>query len=152
VRRGATLALLALAFAGCGGDSADNGPPRAWQEAPRLITTPTQARVVIGRVANRSGDQVVLEPSDLKLLDQKGRRLPASAVFLSSFVKSNFPHNKGQLRIPEQEQLRLGQLAKIDPGSSVPLTVSWHEPPGPRAAARIAYGKGSLPVPRAPAR
>jgi hypothetical protein len=152
VKRGATLALLALAIAGCAGDSADNGSPLAWQEAPRLITTPTQARVVIGRVANRSGDQVRLEPSDLKLLDQKGRRLPASAVFLSSFVKSNFPHNKGQLRIPEEEQLRLGQLAKIDPGSSVPLTVSWHEPPGPRAAARIAYGKGSLPVPRAPAR
>jgi hypothetical protein len=83
----------------------------------------------------------------VRLLDSEGGRLRSAAIFLSSFVKSNFPHNRGPFQVPEQEQLRLGLLAKVDPGKSVPLTVSWHEPPGPKAAARIDYGPGFLPVP-----
>jgi hypothetical protein len=156
MKRGAELAWLSLAlalvvpaFGGCGGG--DSGPPLAWESAPRLITTPTEARVLVGRVTNHSSGQLALSAKGLKLLDAQGRRLPASTIFLASFVKSNFPHNKGRLRIPEEEQVRLGEIAKIDPGKSVPLTVSWREPRGPRAAARIDYGKGSLPVPKAPA-
>ena len=149
MKRSAALALVALGIAGCSGGG-DNGSPLAWQESPRLITTPTHARVLIGRVRNGSGDQLVLKATSLRLLDAEGRRVPASAVFLASFVKSNFPHNKGALNIPEEEQLRLGEVAKIEPGGSAPLTVSWREPPGPRTAARVAYGQGSLPVPKAP--
>jgi len=149
MKRSVALAVLALAIAGCSGGG-DNGAPLAWQEPPRLITTPTHARVLIGRVTNGSGDELVLKAAGLRLVDSEGRRVPASAVFLASFVKSNFPHNKGALNIPEEEQLRLGELAKIEPGGSAPLTVSWREPPGPRTAARVEYGRGSLPVPKSP--
>ena len=64
MKRSVALAVLALAIAGCSGGG-DNGAPLAWQEPPRLITTPTHARVLIGRVTNGSGDELVLKAAGL---------------------------------------------------------------------------------------
>jgi hypothetical protein len=146
MRRAAVLALLGLALAGCSGSKGADDP-LAWQGSPRLIKTPRHDRVLIGRVVNGSHERLVIEAKSVKLIDSDGRRVRAAVAFISSFVKSNFPHNNGPMRIPEAERIRLGQLAEIDPGTSSPLTVSWHEPSGPASAVRIDYGPGSLPVP-----
>jgi hypothetical protein len=150
MKRAAVLALLGLALVGCSGNSKGADKPLTWQDSPRLIKTPRHDRVLIGRVTNVSGERLVVEAKNVKLIDSDSRRVRASVAFISSFVKSNFPHNNGPMRIPEAEQVRLGQLAEIDPGASSPLTVAWHEPPGPASAVRIDYGRGALPVPAVP--
>jgi hypothetical protein len=75
--------------------------------------------------------------------------MKTSVVFSSTFVKSNFPHNRGPgsgpSSYPESEQRRVGYLAVIEPGGTVPVTISWREPAG-RVAARVDYGRGSLPL------
>jgi hypothetical protein len=114
--------------------------------------------VVIGTVKNESGQELSIRAPDVKLVDQDGRRIRSMAVFVSSFVRSNYPHNAGQRSDPShyplREQRRVGFLAEIKPGKTVPLTVSWRDPRGSRTAARIVYPGGSLPVPAvtAPAR
>ena len=47
--------------------------------------------------------------------------------------------------IPESEQLRIGLRARLKPGETAPLTVSWRQQ-GKKAAV-VDYGSGTLPVP-----
>jgi hypothetical protein len=51
--------------------------------------------------------------------------------------------------MPENEQLRIGLRARIEPGRAVPITVSWRE--HGQHASLVDYGTGSLPVPIAEA-
>ena len=65
-----------------------------------------------------------------------------------TFIRGVFPQNRGDA-IPENEQLRIGMRARIEPGQTVPITVSWREQQ--EGAARVDYGTGSLPLPQAEA-
>jgi hypothetical protein len=143
----AALLSAALAIAGCGGGGADEhrGGPLEWKGTPTLLETPRKALILRGVVTNRSGHEVEVAAKDLKLRDARGRRIPAAAQFISGFVKSLRQPNKQPI-YPRAEQIRIGRLATVEPGKNVPLTVSWFVRRG-RAAARIDYGQGSLPVP-----
>lgn len=142
-------ALTALAAAGCG----DDEPPRdplAWARAPVVERSPTlpDDRVMSARVRNTSGEPVELRADDVAVLDGGGRPLRSSAAFLSGFVYSHVPYNRGRdelpSALPRREQERLGRVVRIDAGGEAPLTVSWRG----GGAARVDYGRGSLPVPR----
>jgi hypothetical protein len=52
--------------------------------------------------------------------------------------------NRGD-EIPESEQLRVGLRARLEPGKTAPLTVSWRGQGEP--VVLVDYGGGALPVP-----
>jgi hypothetical protein len=106
---------------------------------------------VIGKVKNESSQELRITAPKLAVVDARGRRIKSSAVFVSTFVRSTYPHNRGQTsgpaNYPEAEQRRVGYLAVLDAGESTPLTVSWRERPRGPPAERIVYGGGSLAIP-----
>jgi hypothetical protein len=147
---GAAAVLAAIVLAGCGGYES-KGPRLAWDGKPALTASPTGARVLIGKVENRSGEELWIRVPEVKVIDQGGRRILSTAVFVSSFVRSAYPHNAGPRSDPShyplREQIRVGFLVRIKPGKTFPLTVSWRDPRGERNAARIVLPTGSLPLP-----
>jgi hypothetical protein len=153
VRYAAAFVLLALVLplGGCGGDGEDGAAPLGWKGDPDIVVPPRLPgdRILRGEVTNGSLDRVVVDAKDVKLLDGDGRRVEATATFLSSYVHSIYPPTNRPAPYPAAERERLGQIAQLEPGQSAPLTVSWHEPKGPRTPVRLDYGNGSLPIPHA---
>jgi hypothetical protein len=149
MRRTAALVLVALLPMSACGDGGETSGALTWKGNPNVIV-PTRLpgdRVLRGEVINESSKRVVVQAKDLRVVDGEGRSVEASPVFLSSYLHSLYPPTRRPTPYPEAERRRLGQVAEIEPGKSVPLTVSWHEPKGPRTPVRIDYGNGSLPIP-----
>jgi hypothetical protein len=73
-----------------------------------------------------------------------GDEMVSAAIFSPTFIRGVFPQNRGD-EIPESEQLRIGLRARLEPGKTAPLTVSWRQH-GKRAVL-VDYGAGALPVP-----
>ena len=70
--------------------------------------------------------------------------MESAAIFAPTFIRGVFPQNRGG-DIPESEQLRIGLRARLEPGKTAPLTVSWRRQ-GKRAVL-VDYVAGALPVP-----
>jgi hypothetical protein len=100
-------------------------------------------------VQNRSLEPLELSAQrDLRLVDRDGDRVPGSAIFLEGFAHGLYPSTRPPPGgVPEAELRRIGRKARIEPGKSAPLTVSWRQRPGSDPPVRINYGRGSLPVP-----
>ncbi len=151
MRRARALAALAviqaaIALGGCGdgGGGTGSGDLR-WEEEPQVVTPETlpDDRIASGVVRNDSLKEVDLTASDLRVVDSSGDDLRAAATFNEGFGRSYFSPSREPL--PEAERERVGQIAKLAPGESVPLTVSWTE--GPAPADSVDYGGGLLPLP-----
>jgi hypothetical protein len=153
--RHVTAGVLALALlaTGCGGDDEGAGGPArlVWDGTPVVRSSTTGARVLIGKVRNESSRKLRITARQVTVADGRGRTLESSAVFISTFVRSNYPHNMARgsdpADYPEAEQRRVGFLAVLDAGESTPLTVSWNERPREASAKRIVYGPASLTIP-----
>jgi hypothetical protein len=152
--RAALAALLVLATglpvaaAGCG----DPGPAREqleWLDTPSVVVPPAleMDRILRGDVRNDSDDDLRLEAEKVRVYDDRGRRLKASATFAAGYLHSLYPPTRGPESLPDSELARLGKIAKIEPGKTAQITVSWREPGGRHTAARIDYGSGSLRIP-----
>ena len=150
-RRIALFAVVAVALllAGCGGDDKPAKDSLAWFDTPKVIVPKTlrQDRILQADVHNDSGSKVRVSAADIKVFDDRGRPLKASATFARGYLHSLYPPTRGPASLPDSELERLGKLAQIDPGDTATLTVSWREPGGKRTAARIDYGQGSLTIP-----
>ena len=153
-RRSISALLSALAAAGalaaCGGDDSKAGAPLSWLEEPTIIVPSTlkHDRILRADVHNDSDHALRVEARAIKVYDDRGRRLKASATFAVGYLHQLYPPTRGPAGgLPDSELERIGRLAKIEPGKSAEVTVSWHEPGGKRTAARIDYGKGSLAIP-----
>jgi hypothetical protein len=148
----AALALLALGgAAGCGGGD-DREPAGAlrWEKEPVLVKPARlpNDRIVFGMLVNDGRDRADLVAKDLKLLTTDGKRVPASAAFVESFLHGLYPPTRlPGGRLPISEQLRMGIIARVLPGKTVPLTISWRQPAGSEPPVRIEWAKGSIPVP-----
>jgi hypothetical protein len=151
VRRAALLAAITVVVAvtGCGAEG-KSANPLEWKTEPDVIVPPKLRgdRILRGDVTNGSLDRVVVEAKDIRLVDADGRQVGGTATFLSGYAHSIFPPTNQPSPYPESERQRLGKVARIEPGQSAPLTVSWHEPKGPRTPVRIDYGNGTLSIPR----
>lgn len=144
------IAAAVALFAGCGDDDEPAKDPLAWFDAPTVIVHPTLKgdRILKAEVRNDTQDDVRVDAADVKVYDDRGRRLKASATFAEGYLHSLYPPTRGPASLPDSELERLGKLAAIAPGKTASLTVSWNEPAGPRhTAARITYGRGSLEIP-----
>jgi hypothetical protein len=146
------LSALALVFvvvvpAGCGGGDDLGSGDLVWEQKPRVFTNPKlpDDRVLTGRVRNDSLEVVTLVARDLEVRTEGGDEMENGAIFSPTFIRGVFPQNRGD-DIPESEQLRIGLRARLEPGKTAPLTVSWRQQ-GERAVL-VDYGAGALPVPR----
>lgn len=151
-RAAAVAAAVLLALTGCGGadDGGSAGGDLVWAEEPRVFTPENlpRDRILSGEVRNDSLRRVEIDAAELRLLDPSGRRVKASAIFLNTYAHQLFPPTREPPGgIPEEELIRLGVKARIDPGKTVPLTVSWRQPRGDRAPVRIEAGGSSLALP-----
>jgi len=88
-----------------------------------------------------------LTPSDIRLLDAEGKRVPASVIFLRTYVHGLYPPSREPGRLPEQELRRTGRKAVIGPGESAPLTAAWRQRRGADPPVRVDYRAGSLRIP-----
>ena len=95
-------------------------------------------------IRNDSVRVVTLKARDLNVRASGGGELESAAIFAPTFIRGVFPQNRGD-EIPESEQLRIGLRARLQPGDTAPLTVSWRQQ-GEQAAV-VDYGAGTLPVP-----
>jgi hypothetical protein len=149
VRRGVLLGLTSLGIAiaaGCGGGEDTGTGDLVWDARPRVFTNPRlpDDRVLTGVVRNDTLEPVDLVAKDLVVRASDGDELESAAIFAPTFIRSVFPQNRGS-EIPIPEQIRIGLRTRLQPGQTVPVTVSWHQ--RGEHASLIAYGTGSLPVP-----
>jgi hypothetical protein len=144
--RALTLVIAVAAAAGCGGDDELGSGDLMWEKKPRVFTNPNlpDDRVLAGTVRNDTLETVTLVARDLGVRTPGGDQMESAAVFAQTFVRGVFPQNRGT-EIPESEQLRIGLRARLRPGETAPLTVSWRQQ-GAQAAV-VDYGAGTLPVP-----
>jgi hypothetical protein len=144
------LALVALGAGGCGGDEREPAGALRWQKDP-VVVKPARLpndRIVFGILRNEGRDRADLVAKDLKLLTADGKRVPASAAFVQGFRHGLYPPTRlPGGRLPISEQLRMGVIARVVPGKTVPLTISWRQPAGGEPPVRIEWAKGSIPVP-----
>jgi hypothetical protein len=147
----ALLAIVAgLAVgAGCGGDSGPGREQLTWIDTPDVVVPPglKTDRILRGDVRNDSDDKLRIEAAKVRVYDDHGRRLRASATFAAGYLHSLYPPTRGPSNVPDYELERIGKIATIDAGDTAQITVSWREPAGRRTAARIDYGTGSLRIP-----
>ena len=146
--KAAALAFAAAAVAGCGGGDRGGEGDLVWDKKPRVYRPPNlpDDRVLQGRVRNDSLKPVDLAARELTVEDENGDELKSAATFLQNFARGLYPPTREPDPVPEDELLRTGRKARIAPGKSVPVTVSWRVTNG-RVAARIRYEGGSLPLP-----
>src|SRR5688500_16686609 len=147
----AALLLLAavLPVAGGCGDSGAASEQLEWLDTPSVVVPPALEtdRILRGDVRNDSDDDLRLEAEKVRVYDDRGRRLKASATFAAGYLHSLYPPTRGPESLPDSELARLGKIAKIEAGKTAQITVSWREPGGRHTAARIDYGSGSLRIP-----
>jgi hypothetical protein len=154
LRRTAAAAAAIVAVvtaAGCGQAAADRGRSAvAWDGVPLVAQHPEIPgdRIATGKLRNNSGVELRLEAADAKVVDARGRPLPATVIFAAGVSHSLYPPRDAPRETPRKQQERLGFAATIKPGASVPVTAAWHTADG--VAARIELGAGSLELPVAP--
>lgn len=155
IRRSAATALagaVALGAAGCGG--ADKHEGLSWEGKPSVFISRNlpNDRVVIARVRNTGTKTLHLIAKDVKVRDADGHVLKGSAGFSTTFAHGLFGALQQPNPVPQAELIRLGKVAYIAAGASVPFYAAWRLKPGTKEPVRIDYGSGSLAVPAATAK
>ena len=139
-------AVVALAWGG-----GDDGGRLAWDGAPRVYRhgKPTD-RVLAGRVRNASLRELTLDVADARLLDAHGDEVKGTVRFLSSYVHSLYTwsmRGEDPRDLGTQERTRIGEMAKLKPDQTVPVTLSWRVPEGSDPPVRADFGSVSLALP-----
>lgn len=135
---------------GAAGAAGGAGPVRlAWQGEPRLIDVPELPgdRILAGTIRNTSLRPVDLDVERVEIVDARGRRLKSSARFLAAFAHGLYPPSQRTRPPGRFERTRLGEMATVEPGQTLPLTLSWRVPPGAAAPTEVRFGGGSLRLP-----
>jgi hypothetical protein len=126
------LAAAALALAGCGAESSGGGGELTWSGTPLTYTPPElpQDRLVTGTLRNVSGHALELDVRAARLVDGDGRTIDGTIRFAGSFGHGLYsPRRAPAEPDPDFERRRLGELAEVPAGGTVPVTVSWRGRP-----------------------
>jgi hypothetical protein len=137
---------VVLALSGLGGS--DRVGPLDWGGEAEVFTHPTLPgdRVLTATLRNDGLRPLRINIDDVRLIDDAGRVVASTPVFLQGFGKSLWAAGRGPQQMPDSELLRTGRIALLKPGQEVPLTIAWHAADGDPV--RVAYGRGSLALPR----
>jgi hypothetical protein len=138
------LAGVLLLSGGAEGGSGD----LAWSGTPHLYQSgkPTD-RVLYGRMQNTSIRSIALDVDTVKVVDADGHAVRSSVVFLQAFAHSLFAWSQRPAKLTKFERRRLGQIATVRPGKTLPVTVSWRVPPGGKPPVRVDFGTSSIALP-----
>lgn len=154
MRRAAALAAVAFWLGACGGGGDDGGyGDLEWAQRP-IVARPRALpndRVLIGRIRNGSIRVLRIRAKQMRIVDDEGKSIRGDVIFITGFLHGLFPPTRAPKVLPEAAQLRLGLLAKLPPGGSAPINVSWRIAGG-RDAARLVYPGGQLPISDGPVR
>jgi hypothetical protein len=120
-----------------------------WKEKPNLILVPElpRDRILTGQLRNASLRAVDLDSKRVQILDAKGRSLRATALFSQSFSHGLYPWSMN-VEGSKFERRRVGKIATIKPGQTVPLTLSWRVPAGGSQPVKVRFDGGTLTLPR----
>src|SRR5687768_2700391 len=110
-RFAAALATIALLGAGCGGDDEPARNPLAFFDTPTVIVPAMLKgdRILRGEVRNSTDEELRIEAADIKLYDDRGRRLKAAVTFAPGYLHSLYPPTRGPAQLPDSELERLGR-------------------------------------------
>lgn len=146
---GAAVLAAVLLFTG----GADGGTGKlAWATKPQVFKSgkPTD-RVLTARIENASVRDVSLDVDDARILDAEGDELQATVSFLEAFAHGLWSWSQAPAKLTDFERRRLGQIATIKPGETLPLALSWRVPKGGDRPVRVDFGDGvTLALPKAP--
>ncbi len=151
IRGGLLVAAVTAAAAlvvGCGGVAKE---PLAWQGTPvayRPPNLPTD-RVLLAKVRNTSQKPVLLDASKLVVRDAQDKILRSSGRYVAGYAHGIYGAFQKPDPLPPDELKRLGLLITLPPGKTAPIEVAWRLERGSVQPARVEYGRGSLPLPRA---
>ena len=152
-------ALCASAVSACGqtgsGDSSTAAPSAGaagglrWAKAPQVFVPANlpNDRVMAGVLRNDSLRRLRIKASELELRDARGRAVRGSVAFLNGYLHGLDPPTRARA-LDDRELVRLGRLARLDPGSESPVTVSWRVARGTDPPVSLAYGDLVVPVPQ----
>ncbi|MCW2990438.1 MAG: hypothetical protein JWM73_1032 [Solirubrobacterales bacterium] len=147
------VAIAVVAAAGCGGsgsgDTAKSG--LAWDGTPKVFRAKNlpNDRVVIAKVKNAGTKTLHLVAARLKVRDADGHALVTSAAFATDYAHGLFGALQQPKQLPPAELIRLGKVAYIPAGATVPFYAAWRLTPGAKEPVTIDYGAGTLAVPEA---
>jgi hypothetical protein len=130
------------------GDSARGGV--TWDGNPELIAPPElpDDRVLAGRLRNTSSVPVRLEGFSAVLRDDAGRAVEGGVSFARGFSHGLYgPGVSPKEPMPDFLTTRLGMVAVVGPGESVPVTVSWRRGAGNGSPVSADLGGATLALP-----
>ena len=135
-----------------GGDEQDKSFGHVtWDQPPRVfqVATLPRDRILTGRLRNDSLKEIVLKArgGDVKLVDAEGRPVEHTVLFADGYSRDIYPPRDGRVP-PEADQERLGLRAKIKPGESRPITLSWRVRRAGRVPVRMEFPGGVLSLPK----
>jgi hypothetical protein len=151
----AALGLLAVAVVAVllarPGD-APAGPSVAWEGAPEIVRVPElpRDRILVGRIRNTAGEPLRLAAEGVAVRDGAGAPLRATARFAAGFGHALYSPADAPDEVAENEQLRLGTVAELEPGATAPLTLSWRIPAGSEPPVAVEVAGATLRLPPAP--
>ena len=145
----ATIGLLVLLGRGGEGATAQDPVRLGWDGQPKLIKVKElpRDRILAARVRNTSLRAVSLDVERIEIVDSEGRPLQSTARFLAAFAHGLYPPAQQVGPSGRFERTRLGEIATLKPGQSLPLTLSWRMKPGGPAPTEVRFGGGSLKLP-----
>jgi hypothetical protein len=149
--RAALAALVAVALVGCGDSPTTSSSGIAWEGKPIVVRQPELPRdtIVSGTIANKGDAAVHLDATDVQLVTPDGDAVQSDVRFAVGITHQLYPPREGpKEKDPEFLRERLGEVANVEPGATVPLVVAWRLAPGQAAPVKVDLGaSGSLALP-----
>lgn len=150
----ATAAAVLLPLIGGGDDGTPARPAGSaigWQGKPLSIDVPALPRdhIVTGRLVNRSLRAAELDVEQVRLFDPRGRALRSTARFSAQFAHGLYPPDSSENggKTSDFERRRLGEIATLRPGQTIPVTLSWRVPAGAAPPVTVDLGPATLRLP-----
>jgi hypothetical protein len=122
---GGRVCALAATFAvGLGGAGCGGGGPVAWKGQPR--SGPVEGgQMLFGTLVNHAGHVLRLRAAKVRVLDGRGRPLPAAAAFSGGYEAGIALRGYGAEMFASPVAGASRATAVLAPGATVPLSVSW---------------------------
>ena len=141
----AAAAVLAGALLLAGSSEGGDGD-LAWKDVQYLKAGRATDRILYGRLRSTSLEDIKLDVHRVTVLDAEGGKVRSAVVFLPAFAHGIYPWDmRGEAS--DFERRRLGQIATLKPGQSIPITLSWRVPKGGRQPAKVDFGPAELALP-----
>ncbi len=149
-------AVLALGFAGCGGDDKPATAATAeaglvWKGAPTVFSPKELPadKILTGTIRNAAGKPVELRVDQVDVKDAAGKSLGANVRFVGNFGHGLYGPGgpPAPLKASRYDQARLGERLTLPPNEERAMTVAWRVPEGGANAARVVVSGFALTLP-----